>query len=96
MVAVYDPADESWREWDLPGGGNQAYSMYVDETDARLARPTSARTRSSGSIPRPETFLSFESDRANAAVRQMLGRPGEAWGAESGADRLVVFRYAPD
>jgi streptogramin lyase len=22
----------------------------------------------------------------------MLGRPGEAWGAESGTDRLVVIR----
>jgi virginiamycin B lyase len=25
-------------------------------------------------------------------VRQMLGRAGEAWGAESGTDRLVVIR----
>lgn len=27
--------------------------------------------------------------RANANVRQLLGRPGELWGAESGADRIV-------
>jgi streptogramin lyase len=26
----------------------------------------------------------------------MRGRPGEAWGAESSVDRLVVFRYATD
>jgi len=32
-----------------------------------------------------------ERDKAN--VRQMLGRPGEAWGAESGTDRLVLVRY---
>jgi streptogramin lyase len=25
-------------------------------------------------------------------VRQLLGRPGEVWGAESGADALVVVR----
>jgi virginiamycin B lyase len=25
-------------------------------------------------------------------VRQLLGRPGEVWGAESGTDRLVVVR----
>ena len=95
MVAVYYPADESLREWDLPGGGNQAYSMYVDETDAVWTSDfgQNAVVRFD---PEQETFLSFESDRANAAVRQMLGRPGEAWGAESGADRLVVFRYAPD
>ncbi len=28
------------------------------------------------------------------AVRQILGRAGEVWGAESGADRLVVLRGA--
>jgi virginiamycin B lyase len=28
----------------------------------------------------------------DAAVRQQLGRPGEVWGAESGADKLVVVR----
>ena len=30
--------------------------------------------------------------RTGANVRQLLGRPGEVWGAESGADRLVVVR----
>jgi virginiamycin B lyase len=25
-------------------------------------------------------------------VRQLLGRPGELWGAESGVDKLVVVR----
>jgi streptogramin lyase len=25
-------------------------------------------------------------------VRQLAGRPGEVWGGESGADRLVVVR----
>ena len=95
MIAVYDPADASWREWDLPGTGNQAYSLYVDETDAVWASDFGQNSVVRFD-PVTETFLSFESDRANAAVRQMHGRPGEAWGAESGADRLVVFRYAPD
>jgi len=43
--------------------------------------------------PATETFDSFPSNRRGAAVRQMLGRAGEAWGAESGTDRLVVLRY---
>ncbi len=30
--------------------------------------------------------------REGASVRQLLGRPGEVWGAESGTDRLVVVR----
>ena len=94
MVAVYDPADGSWQEWDLPGGGNQAYSIYVDELDAVWLTDfgQNAIVRFD---PVTETFESFESTRSNAAVRQMLGRPGEAWGAESGVDRLVVVRYAP-
>jgi virginiamycin B lyase len=40
--------------------------------------------------PATEKFESFPSDKDGARVRQMLGRPGEAWGAESGTDRLVV------
>lgn len=94
MVAVYDPADQSWREWDLPGGGNQAYSMYVDETDA-VWTTDFGQNSVVRFDPATETFESFPSERANAAVRQMAGRPGEAWGAESGVDRLVVFRYTP-
>ena len=34
----------------------------------------------------------FPSDKRPANIRQMLGRPGEAWGGESGQDRLVVVR----
>ena len=92
MVAMYDPAAGAWREWDLPGEGNQAYSVYVDELDAVWISDfgTNSIVRFD---PGAETFESFESDRPNANVRQMLGRPGEAWGAESGLDRLVVIRY---
>ena len=42
--------------------------------------------------PTTETFKSYPSDREGAAVRQLLGREGEVWGAESGTDRLVVIR----
>jgi virginiamycin B lyase len=94
MVAVYDPEDGSWREWDLPGSSNRAYSMYVDELDA-VWLTDFGRNSIVRFDPVTETFRSFDSDRANAAVRQMLGVPGEAWGAESGVDRIVVIRYAP-
>ena len=91
-VAVYDPAAGSWREWDLPGSSNQAYSMYVDELDAVWLSDFGQNT-----VVRfdavTETFDSFPLEQPNAAVRQMLGRPGEAWGAESGIDRLIVIRY---
>jgi virginiamycin B lyase len=92
MLARYDPVDESWREWDLPGGRNQAYSVYVDELDAVWVTDfgQNAILRFD---PQTEAFQAFPSDRDNASVRQMLGRPGEAWGGESGVDRLVVIRY---
>jgi virginiamycin B lyase len=31
-------------------------------------------------------------NKKGADVRQMLGRPGEVWGGESGTDRLVAIR----
>ncbi|MGH6948184.1 MAG: hypothetical protein ACREDZ_12715, partial [Kiloniellales bacterium] len=45
--------------------------------------------------PGSRSFRSFPSNRAGAAVRQLLGRPGEVWGAESGTDRLVVIQNGP-
>ena len=41
--------------------------------------------------PATETFQTFPSDKDGANVRQMLGRAGEAWGAESGNSRLVTI-----
>ena len=91
QVGMYDPATKAWREWKLPGNGPQAYSVWVDERDkVWLTEWTSnAIVRFD---PATETFASFPSDRSGANVRQMLGRAGEAWGAESGTDRLVVVR----
>ena len=42
--------------------------------------------------PRTEEFEQFVLPSSPAAVRQILGRPGEIWGAESGVDQLVVIR----
>ena len=88
-VGRYDPATKKWREWRVPGPA-QVYAVYVDDKDMvwltdfgrsglwRFAPATGRFTR----VPL----------RANASVRQLLGRPGEVWGAESGTDRLVVVR----
>ena len=43
--------------------------------------------------PVRETFRSFQLPSRGARVRQLLGRKGEVWGAESGTDRLVVIRF---
>jgi virginiamycin B lyase len=66
--------------------------VYVDERDQVWLTDFAANAIVRFD-PVRERFQSFPSDRPNANVRQMLGRPGEAWGAESGTDRLVVVRY---
>ncbi|MGZ9105210.1 MAG: hypothetical protein ACXW3M_05210, partial [Rhodoplanes sp.] len=67
------------------------YSVYVDDKDRVWATdwPANAIQRFD---PRTETFETFASDKKGANVRQMLGRPGEAWAAESGTNRLAVVR----
>jgi virginiamycin B lyase len=42
--------------------------------------------------PIKEKFDVFPLPSAGANVRQILGRPGEIWGAESGVHKLVVIR----
>jgi virginiamycin B lyase len=42
--------------------------------------------------PRSGRFRAFPFPSVGAEVRQLLGRPGEIWGAESGTDKLVVLR----
>jgi virginiamycin B lyase len=95
QVSVYDPkaaAGKQWRSWKLPGTRPQAYSVWVDPQDKVWLTDFGANAILRFD-PASAKFESFPSDRRNAAVRQMLGRKGEAWGAESGTDRLVVVSY---
>ncbi len=88
-LSRYDPQDETWKQWMPPGDKPHTYSVWVDDKDKVWTTEWT-----SNAIMRfdPDTgkFESFPSDRGGAAVRQMIGRHGEAWGAESGNDRLVV------
>jgi virginiamycin B lyase len=88
QVGMYDPASKAWREWKLPGNAH-AYSVWVDDQDKVWLTDWSINAIVKFD-PATEKFESFASDRRGADVRQMLGRAGEAWGAESGNDRLVM------
>jgi len=92
QVSVYDPSSGTWRAWKLPGVRPQAYAVYVDERDKVWLTDFGANAIVRFD-PETERFESFALPHANASVRQLLGRPGEVWGAESGADQLVVIRY---
>jgi virginiamycin B lyase len=91
QVGRYDPATGEWTEWRLPGDAPQAYAVFVDERDDVWLSDFGANTLVRFD-PDTETFAVVPLPDANAQVRQMLGRPGEVWGAESGADALVVVR----
>ena len=91
QVSVYDPASDSWREWKLPGGNPETYAVYVDDQDIVWLSDFGSNSLVRFD-PNTEAFTVFELPSPNAAVRQILGRPGEIWGAESGADKLVVIR----
>jgi virginiamycin B lyase len=94
QVAVHDPAAGTWAEYRLRGDKPQAYAVYVDDRDVvwlsdfggnslvRFDPPTKALT-----------LFPLPSNPSN--VRQILGRPGEVWGAESAADALVRIRTSP-
>ncbi|MCD6057573.1 MAG: hypothetical protein K0Q89_1103, partial [Thermomicrobiales bacterium] len=89
QVGRYDPATGEWTEWRLPGEAPQAYAVYVDERDDVWLSDFGANALVRFD-PDTETFAVVPLPDANAQVRQMLGRSGEVWGAESGADALVV------
>ncbi len=90
-VAMYDPAANTWREWRLPGDAPKPYSVYVDDRDMVWLSDFGANAMVRFD-PTREAFDVFPLASAGASVRQMLGRPGEVWGAESGVDKLVVVR----
>ena len=93
QVGRYDPRTGEWREWRLPGDAPQAYAVYVDERDDVWLSDFGANALVRFD-PDTETFAALPLADPGAAVRQILGRPGEVWGAESGADKLVVVRDA--
>jgi virginiamycin B lyase len=93
-VSVHNPADGSWRQWKMPGDRPRTYSVFVDDKDFVWLTDFSANAivRFDSKI---EKFTSFPSDQPNANVRQMDGRSGQAWGGESGTNRLVLIETSP-
>ncbi|MCZ7571830.1 MAG: hypothetical protein M5U01_25035 [Ardenticatenaceae bacterium] len=91
QLARYDPATNEWREWPLPGDQPRPYAVYVDAHDMIWLSDFSANALARFD-PAQEAFELFPLPSTPANVRQLLGRPGEIWGAESGVDRLVVVK----
>lgn len=90
-IGRYDPQAKAWKVWSLPNSTAGSYAIYVDDKDKVWVTDIIANAIHRFD-PVRESFETFASDRRGASVRQLLGRPGEVWGAESGTDRLVVVR----
>jgi len=89
QVGRYDTVSETWQEWPLPGASPQAYAVYVDDEDVVWLTDFGSNSLVRFD-PASETFTAIPLADPDAAVRQLLGRPGEVWGAESAVDRLVL------
>lgn len=94
QVGMYEPATGEWREWPLPDPGpSSAYAVSVDDQD--LVWLSNWRDNSLTLFdPSTEQFQVFTLPSSSAHIRQILGRPGEIWAAESGVNKLVVLRTA--
>jgi virginiamycin B lyase len=90
-IGRYDPAAKTWKLWQMPKSTAGCYAVYVDDKDRVWATDWLANAIQRFD-PATETFTTFPSDKRGSNIRQMLGRPGETWGGESGTDRLVVVR----
>lgn len=90
-LSSYNPKDQSWKLFKPPVENPRTYSVYVDAND-KVWITEWTHNAIMRFDPDTQKWTSFPSNEPNAQVRQMLGRPGEAWGAESSRDRLVVVR----
>ena len=91
QVGRYTPSTKQWKEWKLPGADPMTYAVYVDDQDVVWLTDFGANAIVRFD-PKSETFTVLPHSAPNAAVRQLLGRPGEVWGAMSGQDKLLVVR----
>ena len=96
-LSRYAPAADGksagkWSTWRAPGDDPHVYAVYVDESDKVWVSEWSAQAMLRFD-PVTQKFETFRSSSRSANVRQIHGRRGEVWTPESGADKLVVYRY---
>lgn len=90
-LSRFTPQSGQWESWRLPGDDPAAYAVYVDEADVVWVSDFGANAMVRFD-PTSESFTVLRLPHQPGDVRQILGRPGEVWGAESSADHLIVIR----
>lgn len=84
-VGVRLPRPVLGQAFEQPRGGLVGHPLLLVGRGRRHERRCPART---------EKFERYAMPRANANVRQILGRPGEVWLPESGTEHITVIRTA--
>ena len=92
QLARYEPKSGKWAQWKAPGESPRVYAVYVDADDKVWASEWTQQVMLRFD-PATEKFETFKSSSPYPNVRQIHGRKGEVWTPESGADKLVVYRY---
>lgn len=91
-LSRFEPKTGKWSAWAAPGDQPHVYAVYVDDTDKVWVSEWSAQAMLRFD-PTTEKWDTFRSSSARPNVRQIHGRKGEVWTPESGADKIVVYRY---
>ena len=91
QLSRYVPGTGEWASWHLPGDDPAAYAVFVDESDIVWVSDFGSNSLVRFD-PITEGFDVYPLPHEPGDVRQILGRPGEVWGAESAADHLVLIR----
>ena len=91
QLSRYLPETGEWSSWLLPGNDPAAYGVYVDDSDIVWVSDFGSNSLLRFD-PITEEFDVYPLPHDPGDVRQILGRPGEIWGAESAADQLVLIR----
>ncbi len=91
-LSRYEPASGKWSSWRAPGEGPQLYAVYVDDTDKVWVSEWASQSMLRFD-PSSQRFERFKSSSPYPNVRQIHGRRGEVWTPESGANKIVVYRY---
>jgi virginiamycin B lyase len=90
-LSRYQPDSGDWTTWPLPGENAAAYAVFVDDADIVWVSDFASNSMLRFD-PISETFTVLELPHEPGEVRQIHGRSGEVWGAESAADHLILIR----
>jgi virginiamycin B lyase len=90
-LSRYQPDTGQWESWALPGDDPASYAIFVDDQDIVWVSDFGSNSMVRFD-PVTETFNVYPLPAQPGEVRQIHGRRGEVWGAQSADDSLILIR----